>query len=301
MASEPAYGSADYLTAISAHRARRGAHQASRFAAFNEACARGDGDPYNRRHAATRDIETFLHGELARPETLQKFLTRAAGSESPLALPQLQPARVFDHDMVTLEGIDVLIPAMWWTRKSRFPRPAVDGMLTLMPRNAITPVFMAYYGSAFSQDGVIVQVGDRSTTPLACVWAGDRFGPGPVPPPSSRRMFFYGTLTNPEVLRDVLQVSARYVIKLTPAVLHGWHIRRWGQYPALVRAARADEAVNGFIYDCHGDFIKNVEKYEGDNYAPTEVQVTLDGSDDPITAWCFVWNGSLDSLQEEAK
>ncbi|KAJ6113880.1 hypothetical protein N7523_007197 [Penicillium sp. IBT 18751x] len=75
--------------------------------------------------------------------------------------------------------------------------------------------------------------------------------------------FFYGTLMDPFMIREVLELDIEP--ELRPAPLSGYECKLWGQYPALLDAA--DCVVEGVVYHVttveHGRRLAN---YETHNY-----------------------------------
>ncbi|CRG92800.1 hypothetical protein PISL3812_09867 [Talaromyces islandicus] len=75
--------------------------------------------------------------------------------------------------------------------------------------------------------------------------------------------FFYGTLSDPSMLRDILGLQSEP--KLRPAFILGYDCKLWGQYPALVDAPGS--RVKGTVYNVqtveHGE---RLAAYETNNY-----------------------------------
>lgn len=98
------------------------------------------------------------------------------------------------------------------------------------------------------------------------------------------RYFFYGSLTDPDVLALVL---GRPRARAVPAVLRGW--RRWrvaGEaYPLIAPAP--GERVEGVAVDVAPAETRRLAWYEGDDYEPRELEVELAGGA-RAAAWVFV-------------
>lgn len=87
----------------------------------------------------------------------------------------------------------------------------------------------------------------------------------PSPPPTV--WFFYGSLMDPSTLQSVLSLAERPTLR--PANLPGYHLKMWGQYPALIDA-RPLLTVPGMVFEAHNDRSEDVlaklQAYEGGNY-----------------------------------
>ncbi|KAL2869892.1 gamma-glutamylcyclotransferase family protein [Aspergillus lucknowensis] len=58
--------------------------------------------------------------------------------------------------------------------------------------------------------------------------------------------FFYGTLADPSMLREILGLESEASLRLRPAKIIGYECKLWGQYPALVDAPGS--IVEGVVY-----------------------------------------------------
>jgi len=89
------------------------------------------------------------------------------------------------------------------------------------------------------------------------------------------RYFFYGSLTDPDVLVAVLGRCPR----LAPASLEGWRrLRVAGQsYPLIVAAA--GERVDGSVADIGPAEASRLAWYEGDDYLQADLKVRLASGD----------------------
>jgi hypothetical protein len=89
--------------------------------------------------------------------------------------------------------------------------------------------------------------------------------------------FFYGTLSDPVMLRDVLGLEI--VPQLRPASIIGYECKLWGQYPALLDAP--EKVVHGVVYHVeteeHGE---RLASYETDNNRADPCRINyIDGND----------------------
>ena len=98
------------------------------------------------------------------------------------------------------------------------------------------------------------------------------------------RYFFYGSLTDPDVLAAVL---GRPRVRAVPAVLEGW--RRWRvageDYPLIAPASGG--RVEGILADVAPAEARRLAWYEGDDFAPRVLSVAP-RSGEPLQALVFV-------------
>lgn len=110
-----------------------------------------------------------------------------------------------------------------------------------------------------------------------------------------RLMFFYGTLTLPHILGRVLALESAPT--LTEASITGYEIKRWGPYPALV--ASRDAKVQGKVCKIWTeDQLEALQRYETRNYKPERCKISVNGVEEPVEGWTFVWDGHLYQLTE---
>lgn len=91
---------------------------------------------------------------------------------------------------------------------------------------------------------------------------------GPISPPSlpTGPYFFYGTLMDPQLLTELLNLS--HTPRLRPATLVGYSIKLWGPYPALV-AGPANAVLQGMVYEVESKaHAARLAEYETSAYAP---------------------------------
>ncbi|KAL4804626.1 hypothetical protein BDV18DRAFT_142279 [Aspergillus unguis] len=81
--------------------------------------------------------------------------------------------------------------------------------------------------------------------------------------PPTGPYFFYGTLSDPGMLRDILDLDSKP--KLRPASIVGYECKLWGQYPALVDAPY--KTVHGYVYHVETqEQAQSLAEYETENY-----------------------------------
>lgn len=107
------------------------------------------------------------------------------------------------------------------------------------------------------------------------------------------RYFFYGSLTDPDVLAAVLGRRPR----LAPASLDGWRrLRVRGEcYPLIVPAV--GERVEGSVADVGPADARRLAWYEGDDYVQSELTVRLAGGE-AATARVFTPKAELAHADE---
>lgn len=75
--------------------------------------------------------------------------------------------------------------------------------------------------------------------------------------------FFYGTLSDPAMLRDVLDLETEP--RLRPATITGYECKLWGQYPALLDGPK--KVIHGAVYHVEiEEYTERLASYETDNY-----------------------------------
>jgi hypothetical protein len=107
--------------------------------------------------------------------------------------------------------------------------------------------------------------------------------------------FFYGSLTDPLLLQEVLQISEPPV--LTPAHVVAYKIMLWGQYPALVPQPSEKSIVDGMAYLIETEEQQKMpEHYETDAYRVVGTRITIDGK--VVQGRTFEWAGDKEELEE---
>lgn len=98
--------------------------------------------------------------------------------------------------------------------------------------------------------------------------------------------FFYGTLSDPAMLRDVLGLETEP--QLRPATVTGYECKLWGQYPALLDAP--EKVVHGAVYHVkteeHGE---RLASYETDNYQADPCRINYTDGDEPVDDFGYVF------------
>jgi gamma-glutamylcyclotransferase (GGCT)/AIG2-like uncharacterized protein YtfP len=96
--------------------------------------------------------------------------------------------------------------------------------------------------------------------------------------------FFYGTLSDPAMLRDVLGLNTES--KHRPATITGYECKLWGQYPALLDAP--GKVVHGAVYhdetEEHG---ARLASYETNNYGADPCLVKYTDRNEPVDDFGF--------------
>lgn len=98
--------------------------------------------------------------------------------------------------------------------------------------------------------------------------------------------FFYGTLSDPAMLRDVLGLATEP--QLRPANITGYECKLWGQYPALLDAPQ--KVVLGAVYHVeteeHGE---RLASYETDNYRADPCRINYTDGNEPVDDFGYVF------------
>ncbi|EAW14348.1 gamma-glutamylcyclotransferase family protein [Aspergillus clavatus NRRL 1] len=99
-------------------------------------------------------------------------------------------------------------------------------------------------------------------------------------PPQTGLYFFYGTLMDPKILADILDLD--HEPKLRPAKVVGYACKLWGQYPAMVDGPQ-DATVEGAVYNVQT--VKDGEKlaaYETNHYQTKACLIEYMDSQEPV-------------------
>lgn len=106
--------------------------------------------------------------------------------------------------------------------------------------------------------------------------------------------FFYGSLTDPLRLQEVLRLAALPVFQ--PASVQCYKIMLWGQYPALVRG-QINNHVDGMAFVVETEEQENMLKYyETDAYRIEGTRISVDGK--VVIGRTFVWASDPTELEE---
>ncbi|QKX58596.1 uncharacterized protein TRUGW13939_05721 [Talaromyces rugulosus] len=109
--------------------------------------------------------------------------------------------------------------------------------------------------------------------------------------------FFYGTLSDPSMLRDILELQSEP--ELRPASVTGYACKLWGQYPALVDAQ--DLTVEGAVYHVQTvDHGKRLAAYETSSYHAQPCRIRYSDGKEPSQdfGYTFMFVGDPDDLSE---
>jgi len=123
--------------------------------------------------------------------------------------------------------------------------------------------------------------------------------PAIQPPPTplkytSRPFFFYGSLTDPLLLQQILHLPPPPTLK--PATLLHYKIMLWGQYPALVPGPY-NNCISGMTYFIETEEQqKKLEDYETSVYRVRNTRVRIEGED--VLGRTFVWGRGVEELEE---
>lgn len=119
----------------------------------------------------------------------------------------------------------------------------------------------------------------------------------PFAPPTGA-YFFYGTLSDPSFLSEVLGLSEKPTLR--PAKLVGYSLKLWGQYPALVDGPTG-ATVEGMVYEVrsekHGERLAD---YETKAYtaAPCRICFTDGKNPDEVSGTTFKYMGNPLDISE---
>lgn len=98
--------------------------------------------------------------------------------------------------------------------------------------------------------------------------------------------FFYGTLSDPAMLRDVLGLKTEP--QLRPASITDYECKLWGQYPALLDAP--GKVVHGAVY--HVETEEHAERlagYETDNLRADRCRIDYTDGNEPLSDFSYVF------------
>ena len=109
-----------------------------------------------------------------------------------------------------------------------------------------------------------------------------------------RRLFFYGSLMDPEVLQTILRLPKPPSMEKGRIV--GYKVRMWGIYPTLVPDAGTTVLGTVWVSTKYTDLL-SLQRYETSAYKLCECQVILDGHgvDTVVEGLTFCWAGDPQS------
>jgi len=110
--------------------------------------------------------------------------------------------------------------------------------------------------------------------------------------------FFYGTLTQPEILSSVLDLTEPP--ELRPARIVGYSLANWGQYRALIDGPQG-AVVEGSVYKVRSaEDQYNLAQYETRAYrvAPCCITIIDGGQPAEVNGYTFKYAGDAQALRE---
>jgi gamma-glutamylcyclotransferase (GGCT)/AIG2-like uncharacterized protein YtfP len=116
--------------------------------------------------------------------------------------------------------------------------------------------------------------------------------------PSSGPYFFYGTLMDPFLLSEILDLPKRPTMR--PAKIAGYSLKLWGQYPALVDGPPGS-VVEGMVYNVeHGRHGEGLAKYETRAYRPVPCLICFTDGGEPkeVMGMTFKYAGTPTGISE---
>lgn len=128
---------------------------------------------------------------------------------------------------------------------------------------------------------------------------GEKPGWDHLTPPAGK-YFFYGTLQDPGILSEVLQLD--YVPVLRRAQVIGYSLKLWGQYPALVDGP-GGAVVQGSIFEVSDEIAAaKLAHYETNAYRPRPclIRVANGDKEDIIGGYTFKYAGNPADLNDGA-
>lgn len=122
------------------------------------------------------------------------------------------------------------------------------------------------------------------------------FNYDPLTPPVGL-YFFYGTLQDPGILGEILDLPTPLVLR--PAWIVGYRMRLWGQYPAVVNEAQTVVRGTAFEVTTEGHAAK-LAAYETSNYcpAPCYINTMEDGEESQSDGYVFKFCGNPNDLSD---
>ncbi|KAJ5371452.1 uncharacterized protein N7496_007544 [Penicillium cataractarum] len=109
--------------------------------------------------------------------------------------------------------------------------------------------------------------------------------------------FFYGTLSDPSLLSEILDLSKNPELK--PAYLVGYRCMMWGQYPALMDAPGM--IVKGVVYHvCTQEDGEKLATYETNSYRVEACRIRYFDDKEPSDnlGYTFKFAGNVNDLEE---
>lgn len=95
----------------------------------------------------------------------------------------------------------------------------------------------------------------------------------PHPESKPKRLFFYGSLMDPDVVRVIAETSTEP--ELHKASIHGFKVNMWGFYPTLV-PGDAGHTVHGVYWQVENDRqLGLLQRYETHRYKPATCSIHI--------------------------
>lgn len=123
------------------------------------------------------------------------------------------------------------------------------------------------------------------------------------------KIFFYGSLMLPEVLRRTIGLPDDEEIVYRPASTRMYKLKKWGPFPALIpehetRTPIREFRVKGVVYEVREEaHLQRLRYYETSNYELRDVLGVYhlpDGKETFMQGKTFVWCGDMEALEEGA-
>jgi gamma-glutamylcyclotransferase (GGCT)/AIG2-like uncharacterized protein YtfP len=128
-------------------------------------------------------------------------------------------------------------------------------------------------------------------------------GPGAVKAPITEgnwrptMMFFYGSLMDPGLLEDLLELKSPP--KYHSAKISGFANKMWGPYPAITYDNSTSEIVGAAYMVEQEKQFNTLQMYESNHYTWREVDIQFDDVS-TVVGRVFVWNGDHNDLEDGA-
>lgn len=119
-----------------------------------------------------------------------------------------------------------------------------------------------------------------------------------LPPEFPVYYFFYGTLTNSQNLKRLLDLKEEP--QLRKAQIVGYALAKWGDYPALIDGEQG-QIVSGYAYlVCSEEEAQKLAYYETTAYTVAPLRITFTDGGDPamISGKGFMYAGDAKALLE---
>lgn len=119
--------------------------------------------------------------------------------------------------------------------------------------------------------------------------------------PKTGWYFFYGTLTDPTILAEVIIGSRDEPFKLRPARIDGYETMLWGPHPALVEG-KPDNTVRGAALSIETTTqARRLQGYATNAFKIESCRICFEvgeGQDNVVAGQSFVWDKPREELKE---